>query len=154
MREWKTMWIILKKIMTFFFLNLFKKDHLLVLTVLLSLPDCTLGPASIAINPENRGGPGTLVCSAPRHRAALTPQQQYSWLTSEHTWYQKIKTNREIRMMGFYFTILFPKCSNWKDFFPSTMQECVLAACNGWNQHLSPAALKVSSTEYKNSQSL
>lgn len=42
--------------------------------VLLSLPDCTSGTANIPMNSQNRGGTGTLVCSAPRHCAALTPQ--------------------------------------------------------------------------------
>lgn len=97
--------------------------------VLLSLPEHTTGTANIPTNPQSRGCTGTLMCCALRHRAALTPQPA-ALVTDVRTYFISEDENQQgnqndwilsyhfiLQMMGFYHTIWFSKCPNWKILF-------------------------------------
>lgn len=131
--------------------NRFKKDHLLVMPVLLSLPDRTSDPTNIPTNPQNRGSTGTLVFSAPRHCAAFTPQPALSWLMSEQTGIRRQKPTGKSEWRDFILPFCSPNAQIGKYFF---LQYSGAYIFNGYHSHLFPAALEVLSTEYKNSQSL
>lgn len=155
--EWKTIWMILKKEWNKEN-NPFKKDHLLVIPVLLSLSDWASDPTNTPTNPQNRGGTGTLVCPAPRCCAVLSPQpavlmtdvRTYLNICQNISEYGNQQGNQNYVILSCHFIPQILKLG----LYSSTQEHVLSATCNGWHSPLSPAALKVLSTEYKNSQNL
>lgn len=83
--------------------------------VLLSLPEHTTGAANIPTKPQSRGCTGTLMCCAPRLRAALTPQPA-ARVTDVRTCFksedENQQGNQDDGILSYHFTPQMPELEN------------------------------------------